>query len=122
MGCFFLLSVAIWIGYRCTKNVCHQQRTIYAVVHLFRLLIYNETVDDSALGNIVNAALAQRGKSGSDLSSSTEFGNVGLVTLDSQEDQAENFYNYEGKDFTKVREYVQVSLMFRCILIHAYLK
>jgi hypothetical protein len=62
-----------------------------------------ETVDDSALGNIVNAALAQRGKSGSDLSSSTEFGNVGLVTLDSQEDQAENFYNYEGKDFTKVR-------------------
>lgn len=60
-----------------------------------------ETVDDSALGNIVNAALAQRGKSGSDLSSSTEFGNVGLVTLDSQEDQAENFYNYEGKDFTK---------------------
>lgn len=72
-----------------------------------------ETVDDSALVDIVNAALAQRGKAGSDLSNSTEFGNVGLVTLDSQEDQAENFYNYEGKDFTKVRictcsTYVQV--------------
>ncbi|KAG0627932.1 hypothetical protein M758_2G239400 [Ceratodon purpureus] len=60
-----------------------------------------EIVNDSALEAIVDAALAQRGKTGSDLSSSTEFGNVGLVTLDSQGDQAENFYKYEGKDFTK---------------------
>jgi hypothetical protein len=36
-----LCCTLIWICYRCTKNVCHQQRTIYAVVHLFRLLIYN---------------------------------------------------------------------------------
>lgn len=57
----------------------------------------------SELERIVEAALNQRGKAGPGLSNATEFGNVELVTLDAQDDGAENFYNYEGKDFAKVR-------------------
>lgn len=64
-----------------------------------------EIAENSELRDIMDAALSQRGKAGSALSSSTEFGNVGLMTLDSQDDQAENLYNFEGKDFTKVRLY-----------------
>lgn len=55
----------------------------------------------SELERIVEAALNQRGKAGPGLSNATEFGNVELVTLDAQDDGAENFYNYEGKDFAK---------------------
>ena len=82
-----------------------------------------EIVDDSQLGDIVDAALAQRGKAGSNLPSSTEFGNVGLVTLDSRKDQAENIYNFEGKDFAKVRMYTRFTCLqvVYCTVVHAHL-
>lgn len=73
--------------------------------------------ENSELKDIVDAALTQRGKAGSALSSPTEFGNVGVVTLDSQDDQAENFYNYEGKDFTKVRIWIVSGVLNKCIMV-----
>lgn len=63
-----------------------------------------EESENKTLDSMVRAALTRRGSPNSEFPDENQFDNMGIVTMESQDENAENFYNYEGQDFSKVSD------------------